>query len=318
MFSDSKKKYAAPTAFANIKDTTLALEKFLDVEQKHLNDAKTASLMKPMNIRFMADGSDRTLDDFTAYPKQCKVEGVNAQMTVQDLREVVAKQEGMYIEDVNFYVKSTIIPNEYRLGQCFADWMGFGLENWPPQFVVKPRIQGFEVEVTIPAVRDTSVWEGGKMTQFADRTLVFDVQPDSTAGDLKEMIFKKLKIPPKRQSLTAMIHESERSVYGTHVALDDDSKTMKDYGITTFCAKLVLEKNPFDENGMYIFDDAYWDDRGYHPQPLDCWIPNDSLANRSRPDANPVDPNFPTTILTDRRAADQARSQAEAKAKAKK
>jgi|Transcript_123450 hypothetical protein len=315
---DNKKKYAKPTAFAKIKDAKLPLEKYLEVENKQLNDAKALALMKPMSIKFMGDGADRTLDDFTSFPKQAKVEDVCAQMTVQELREIVAKQESMEVDDVNFYVKSTIIPNDMRIGQCFADWMGFGLENWPPQFISKPRIQGFEVEVSIPAMRDTSMWDGGKLTQFADRTLVFDVQPTTTTLELKQMIFQKLKIPPERQLLTAMIHDDPRSVYGNHVSLSSASKTMSDYGITNFCAKLVLEKNPFDENGMYVFDDAYWDDRGYHPQPLDCWIPSDSLANRSRPDAQTADPNLPTTILTDRRAADQNRSKAEAKDKAAK
>lgn len=315
---DPKKKYAAPTSFAKVKDASLPTEKYLEVEAKHINDAKTNVLMKPMTVKFTPEGADRTLDDLTNFEKTCKVEGVHAQMTVQELREIVARMERKDVEDVNFYVRSTIIPNHLRIGQCFADWMGFGLENWPPQFIAKPRIRGFEVAVTVSAMRDISVWDGGKLNNFMDRTLVFDVEPSTTVRELKEMIFKKIKIPAHRQLLTAMIHKEERSCFGDPVALDDDSMTMSDYEVDTFCAKLVLEKNPFDENGMYVFDDAYFDERGYHPQPMDCWIPCDSISNRARPDAQQADPNQPTTILTDRRQAENARSEAEAKASAAK
>lgn len=315
--TDPKKRYAAPTSFAKVKDADLPLEKFLEVESKQINDAKTNQSMKPMVMKFIPEGPDRTLDDSTNYERTCKVEGCHSQMSIQELREVVAMQEKKEVEDINFYVKSSIIPNNLRIGQCFADWMGFGLENWPPQFIVKPRVRGFEVAVTVLAMRDTMTWESGKLISYTDKTLTFDVEPSTTVGELKELVTKKIRIPPHRQLLTAMIHEDERSVYGEHVALEDDSKTLSDYGVDTFCAKLVMEKNPFDENGMYVFDDCYWDEKGYHPQPVDCWIPTDSIANRARPDAQQVDPNAPATILTDRRAAENARSEAEAKAKAK-
>merc|ERR1719424_2485716 len=166
-------------------------------------------------------------------------------------------------------------------------------------------------------MRDTMAWDGGKLTAYCDRMLTFDVEPSTTVEELKELVFKKIKIPANRQLLTAMIHKDERSVHGDHVALEDNSLTLSDYGVDTFCAKMVLEKNPFDENGMYVFDDYYWDERGYHPQPMDCWIPTDSIANRARPDAQKVDPNVPGVILTDRRAAENARSEAEAKSKSK-
>lgn len=315
--TDPKKKYAAPTHLAKIKDPTLPLEKYLEVDAKHINDARGGTKMKPLTIKFTPEGADRTLDDFTNFDRQCKIEHASSQMTIQELREAVAKQENKDVDDINFYVKSSIIPNNLRIGQCFADWMGFGLENWPPQFIVKPRIRGFEVVVSVPAMRDTMLWDGGKLNSYTDRTLTFDVEPSTTTSELKELVFKKIKIPPHRQLLTAMIHKDSRSVYGEHVALDNDSMTMTDYGVDTFCAKMVLEKNPFDENGMYVFDDCYWDERGYHPQPMDCWIPTDSISNRARPDAQKVDPNAPTTILTDRRAAENAKSETEAKAKAK-
>lgn len=313
MRSEQKEKYAKPTAFAKVKDTSQPMEKYLEVNAKQLADAETATLMKPMNIRFMADDADRTIDDITTFPKQAKVEGFCAQMTVQELREVVAKQENMDVDDVNFYTKSTIIPNHLKVGQCFADWMGFGLENWPPQFISKPRIRGFEVTVAVPAMRDTTVWDNGKLLQYAPKTMTFDVLPTTTVRELKELIFKRMKLRVERQLLTAMIHKEERSTYGEHVELDDLDKTMSDYGVDTFYARICLEKNPFDENGMYVFDDAYWDEKGYHPQPMDCHIPKESLSNRARPDAHEVDPNMPATIISDRRAADNARAKDEAK-----
>lgn len=314
---ETKKKFARPTAEAKIKDAKLPVEKYLEIENKQSIDAKAHREMKPMTVNFIAEGADRTLDDLTNYPRKCEVKGANAQMTVQEFREVVARQEKMEVEDVNIYTKGSVVPNHLRLGQCFADWMGFGLETWPPAFIVKPRVRGFEVSVTVPASRDTQVWNAGALQTHKDRHLVFDVEPTTTAGELKELVAKQVKIPPARQLLTAMVHKDERSINGDHVSLDDNSKTMADYGIDTFCAKIVLEKNPFDENGMYVFDDAYWDDKGYHPQPVDCWIPTDSISNRSRPDAQKNDPNVPGVILTDRRAAENARSEAEAKSKSK-
>lgn len=235
--TDPKKKYAAPTSFAKVKDASLPIEKYLEVEAKQINDAKTNLRMKAMTVKFIAEGADRTLDDFTNFEKTCKVEGCHAQMTIQELREVVAQQEKKDVEDVNFYTKATIIPNHLRIGQCFADWMGFGLENWPPQFTAKPRIRGFEVVVTVPAMRDTMVWDAGKLSSYTDRSLVFDVEPSTTAGELKELVFKKVKIPAHRQLLTAMIHKDERSLYGEHVTLDDDAMTMSEYGVDTFLRK---------------------------------------------------------------------------------
>jgi len=318
---DTKKKYAKPTAFAKYKDTSLPTEKYLEVDTKQINDAKTGMSMKPMTIKFISDGPDRTLDENTFYGKQAKYEGCNAQMTVQELREEVAKQENMDVQDVNFYVRSTIIPNNLRVGQCYADWMGFGLENWPPQFISKPRIRGFEVNVFIGACRDISVWDNGKLNYFTDKTLTYDVNAATTVGELKDMIEKTIKIPYHRQNLIAMIHKEERSVMGEHIVLEKDNWTMEDYGVNTFCAKIVLEKKVFDDNGMYIFDDAYWDEKGYHSQPIDAFTPLDSLSNRARPDASEVDPNVPLNILTDRRAADNKKRQDEAdaqKAKGKK
>lgn len=314
MISAKEHKYAARTTVAKVKDASLPPEEYLEVDLKQLNDAKAKMLMRPMTIKFILDGADRTISDNMTYAKLCKLEGAHAQMTIQELRELVAKQEEMDVKDVNLYVKSTIIPNHLRIGQCFADWMGFGLESWPPQFIAKPRIRGFEVVVTVPAMRDTMLWHAGTLLFYGERALTFDVEPSTTTCELKEFIFKQVKIPAHRQILTALIHKESRSVYGDHVALDDDSKTLSDFGVDASCAKLIMEKNPFDENGMYVFDDCYWDEQGYHLQPENCWIPSDSIANRARPDAHQVDPNSPAAILTDRAASRDAK-EAEANAK---
>merc|ERR1719378_858281 len=80
-----------------------------------------------------------------------------------------------------------------------------------------------------------------------------------------------------------------------------DAKTMSEYELEKYLVSIKYEKQMFDENGDYIFDDAYWDEKGYHAQPLDTWIPMDSLADRTRPDAQKVDPAQPLSIVSDRR-----------------
>merc|ERR1711879_688013 len=96
---------------------------------------------------------------------------------------------------------------------------------------------------------------------------------------------------------------------GDYIELDDGAKTLSDYELEKYCICIKFEKSLVDDNGDFVFDDAYWDDAGYHAQPIESWIPTDSLAGRSRPDAQKVDPSQPLSIVSDRRqkeAADKA------------
>jgi len=295
-----REKYKEPQHFLSHKDSNLPPEEQLEVDVAQLKAAKDAELLKPIRIRFLEEGTDRTVDDSTKFPKNCMIEGFSAQQTILELRQAVADQENMALEDVNLFCKTTHFDDHMLIATLYVDWMGFGLEDWPPRFISKPRVRGFELNVDVPATRDTSVWENGRMQSFQDRTLVFDVEPATKVEELKSMIAQKLSIPPKRQALTAFLRRSLKSA-GEYMELSDGSKTMSDYEIDKYCVCVKFEKAFFDESGDYVFDDAYWDEQGYHAQPTDTWIPQDSLSNRTRPDAQKVDPAQPLSIVSDRR-----------------
>jgi hypothetical protein len=295
-----KEKYKEPQHFLSYKDPKLPPEEQLEVDVAQLKSAKEAELMKPVRVRFLEDGPDRTIDDFTKFGKNAIVEGMSAQQTILELRKTIADTENLPLEDVNLFTKTTRFDDHMLIGECYVDWMGYGLEDWPPRFIVKGRVRGFEVYVDITRSRDTSVWENGRLQSFFDRHLIFDLEKATKVEELKAMIAQKTRIPAKRQKLTAFLRKELNSP-GEYIVLDDNSKTMSDYELEKYLVCIKFEKNPFDENGDLIFDDAYWDEKGYHPQPLDTHIPMDSLSDRSRPDANKIDPTQPLSIVSDRR-----------------
>merc|ERR1712032_226466 len=248
------------------------------------------------------EGADRTLDDLVAFGKTVQVQNFSAQQTIYELRQTIAAQENMAVEDVNIFVKTTHIPDNAIVGDCMVEWLGSGLEAWPPQFMGKTRVKGFEIHIDVPAMRDTSVWKAGRCEFYGEKQLIFDVDAATKVQQLKDLIARKLKIPAARQLLTAqMLYDNQ--TWGALVPLSDDKKTLGDYEVDVYCVSIKLEKDACDENGMYVFDDAYFDSEGYHAQPDTSGIPPDSISNRLRPDANRLDPCQPTSILTDRRQA---------------
>merc|ERR1712050_813902 len=148
----------------------------------------------------------------------------------------------------------------------------------------------------------TSKWEKGRLENYIDRTLIFDADSSTTVQALKAMIAAKVGIPAKRQVLTAHLRRSLKEI-GDYVKLDDDLKTLGDFEFQQFGVCIKIQKNPFDENGDFVFDDAYFDDVGYHPPPAESWIPIDSIASRNRPDAQKTDPSQPLSIISDRAKA---------------
>mmetsp|Transcript_16004 Transcript_16004/g.34639 ORF Transcript_16004/g.34639 Transcript_16004/m.34639 type:complete len:320 (+) Transcript_16004:56-1015(+) len=273
-------------------------EQMLKIDQNQLRAAKEAELLKGIRIRFLADSPDRTIDQFTSYTRETKVEGMSAQQTVLELRQAVAAQEGMAVEDVVLCGQSTVLTDNVKICDLYVDWMGYGLEDWPPRLIAKPRVRGFELVVDVPASRDTSVWEAGRMQSYFDRQLIFDVQENTTVEEVKVLIERKLGIPAARQKLTAFLRESLGDA-GQYIPLQNE-KSMADYKMKQHCVSIKFEKSAFDANGDYVFDDAYWDEEGYHPPPMDSWIPLDSVADRARPDAHKVDPVQPLSIASDR------------------
>mmetsp|Transcript_64001 Transcript_64001/g.187800 ORF Transcript_64001/g.187800 Transcript_64001/m.187800 type:complete len:313 (+) Transcript_64001:2-940(+) len=295
-----KEKFKEPQHFLTVKDGKLPPEEMLEVDVAQLKAAKDGELLKPLRVRFIQEGPDRTIDAFTKYPKAAAIEGISAQETILELRRRIAEQENLALEDVNLFGPSTSFSDNMLIASCYVDWMGFGLEDWPPRFISKSRVRGFEIVVDAPAMRDISTWENGRMQAYNDRQLIFDVEPATKVEELKHLIAQKLSVPAGRQRLTAHLRTSLKHV-GHYVELVDGSKTMSDYELDKYCVSVKFSKDPFDENGDYVFDDAYWDAEGYHAQPIDTWIPQDSLCDRSRPDAHKVDPNQPLSIVSDRR-----------------
>lgn len=298
--AETREKYKETTANLLYKDPNLPPAEMLEVDAAQLRTAKDAELMKAIRLRFTEDGPDRTIDHLTKYPKTASVEGMSAQQTILELRHKIAEQENLDLEEVNLCTPTTHLDDNITLSDCFVDWMGFGLEDWPPRFIVKPRLKGFELNVEVPAMRDTSVWDNGRMQSYLDRILTFDVDKFTTVLELKKLIAKQLAIPSSRHKLTAVMRLNAKCE-SYYVDLDEDSKSLGDYEVEKYCTAVKFEKSLFDSKGDYIFDDAYWDEKGYHAKPANSWFPQDALSDRSRPDAHKVDPNQPLSIVSDRR-----------------
>lgn len=297
-------KFKDTQHFLNFKDPKLPPPQMLDVDERQLNNAKDAELLKPVRVRFMEDGPDRTIDSKTEFSKAIEITGVSGQETILDLRRKIAAAEKMPIEDVNLYCAETNLEDKTVLTECYADWMGFGLEDWPPRFIVKPSLKGFEIHVNARPGRDFAEWDKGRLLNYASSHMVFDVLPSTKVKELKDCVAVRTRLPASRCLLTAHLRKSLNSL-GEWEELSDDNKTMADYELDKYCVCVQLEKRQFDENGDYIFDDAFWDEQGYHSQPAGCIIAQDSLSDRARPDANSIDPNLPLSIVSDRRAAER-------------
>eukprot|EP00747_Dinoflagellata_sp_TGD_P162596 gnl/TRDRNA2_/TRDRNA2_180353_c0_seq1.p1 gnl/TRDRNA2_/TRDRNA2_180353_c0~~gnl/TRDRNA2_/TRDRNA2_180353_c0_seq1.p1 ORF type:complete len:350 (-),score=99.07 gnl/TRDRNA2_/TRDRNA2_180353_c0_seq1:79-1128(-) len=313
-----KEKYEKPTFQMKPKDANLLPEEMLEVDSKQLRAAKAGEVMRPITIRFIEDGPNHTLDQFTTFKKDVKIEGMSAQQTVLELRMRIAEQENLEFEDTRLYIFPHELPDDSRIGACYFEWQGYSLDDWPPKCVCKPRVRGFEVHIKIEPSRDTAVFDKGRCHNYMARTMTFDVETSTKVAELKAMIAKHIKIPASRQSLSAQLKSSavrnNDPDNGVMVPLDDDKLTMADYNIDKYCIGMRLEKNMFDEDGNYVFDDAYMDSEGYHAQPEDCWIAPESLNDRWRPGVGTIDVNQPMSIVTDRRqkeAAEAAEAPAE-------
>eukprot|EP00435_Cladocopium_sp_Y103_P043997 s787_g12.t1 len=270
-------KFKEPQHFMKMKEPKLPFEKMLEVDDNQLVNAKEAELMKPFKVKFLEDGADRTMDSKVQIAKAVEVTGVSGQSTIGDLRLKLAKMEDMPLEDINVFAAETNLTDEVQLHECYMDWMGSGLDDWPPRLTVKPRVKGFELNVSVPPMRDTSEWDKGRLQQYQEQNLVFDVQPSAKVKELKQMLAQRIGIPATRHHLSAHLRRSLHS-FGEYVDLDEDDRTLADYELDKYCVCIHFEKAQVDSNGDFIFDDAFWDENGYHPQPAGCWIPQDSIS----------------------------------------
>lgn len=226
-------------------------------------------------VRLLARGPDLTVDESTDFEKEVLVEGLRGQNTILDLKRRLCQLETIAVDDQRIFLPPHELMDEMTLGQCFVQWTGFGLDNWPPKFIVKPSLQGFEMFVDVPASRDMAVWDTNKqkIRQYGKRRLVFDLNPSTTLAELKTLLQNRLGIPVGRQLLSAQMarrgHGYSIAIHndvGYNLELDDDARSMESYGIDASCILLHLRINRFDANGDFIFDDdAYIDDQGFHP-----------------------------------------------------
>lgn len=216
-------------------------------------------------------GNEMTCDAHTDY-REFKIEAIKAWATIGELKERVEKQEKIPVDDQRFFCHPHLLPDDVEIGQCYVNWMGYGMERWPPRFVIKPAPKGVEVVVDIPPMRDTAVWDEGdgwKLKQYGNLFPIFDVSPDEhTVTDLKEMIAAKIRMPANRHLLYTQVMNEFQEVEDAQM---DNDKLLSEYDIQQG-SLIMFQKNDFDENGFYIFDDAYYDENGYHPRPKDSHI----------------------------------------------
>lgn len=221
-----------------------------------------------LDVKVLKQSHEMTLDDQSVYEKELKIEKINAWATIGELKDKIAEQGGPSKEEQRIFCSMHMLPDHVQIGQCYVNWMGYGMERWPPQFTVKYVAKGVEVVVDIPGMRDTATWEGEQLTRFANMFPIFDVNPEEmTAMDVKKMVESKIRMPAHRQQLFTKVNVEGIVDY---VECEND-KPLSTYDVqqgTIF----RLRKNCFDENGMYVFDDAYFDETGYHPRPTDSHI----------------------------------------------
>lgn len=221
-----------------------------------------------LTIRKLKDGNEMTVDSNSVYDKEITLENVDAWASIGEVKKLVEEKEKL--KDIRIFCDRHLLPDHIQIGQCYVNWMGYGMEHWPPKFIIKREPRGVEVVVDIPRMRDTAVWEGDTLKQYATLYPIFDVEPDKhTVRSLKEMITAKIRMPANRQELFTEVAFEDGS--GTYFAKMEDDKLLKDYAMAQGSI-IKFTKNQFDENGMYIFDDAYHDHEGYHPRPVDSHI----------------------------------------------
>ncbi|CAE7511023.1 unnamed protein product [Symbiodinium natans] len=120
---------------SNNPDPKLLPEKMLDVDSRQIEAAKEAELIKGIRVRFLEAGADRTIDGKSQYPKAIEVPGMSGQATILELRKKIASMEDMPLEDINLFAAETSLTDNVAIHECYMDWMGSGLDDWPPRFV---------------------------------------------------------------------------------------------------------------------------------------------------------------------------------------
>jgi len=235
------------------------------VDESFIQAAQRQEALPALPVRLLAPGTDLSLDDATEFVKQVLVEGLTGQDTVLQLKQKLADKEGLAIDDQRIFLPPHELRDETKLGECFVQWAGFGLDNWPPRFIVKRALKGFEMSLEVPAMRETALWDLSKqkLKRYGKRRLTFDLMPTTTVGELKQLIEHRLGIAAAQHVLSAQM-TGPSSGYnlngfkdvGYFLELDDNNAKMEDYGIHRSCLGIHFRINRFDDNGDFIFEES--------------------------------------------------------------
>ncbi|CAJ1443593.1 unnamed protein product, partial [Effrenium voratum] len=208
------------------------------VDEAALLHAKAKELLPPVIVKLLGRSMDLTIDEATVFEKQVALEGLRGRNTIRDLKERLL-QENLAAGHPRVFLPPHELSDETKLGECHIQWTGFGLDNWPPKFVVKPQLQGFEMVVNVPASSSTAVWETvkgkRKLQKYASRQLIFDLLPETSVMELKGLIEHRLGIPAARQLLSAEVAGEFFLEGHTSYLIDlEDASTMQEHGIDRF------------------------------------------------------------------------------------
>jgi len=226
------------------------------------------------------NGYDMTVERASVFEKELKIEKMDAWATIGELKQQVEDTHGIAKEDQRFFCEFHRLPDHVKIGQCYVDVMGYGMEYWPPHFILKPAVKGVEVVIDVPPMRDTAFWQEDhvfwngevRLREFVRRLLIFDVYPDKTTVlEVKGMMEKKLGIPEKMQKLfTEVLISADGDEWVDCIEMENE-KTVGEYGLDQGSV-IRFQKFNFDEDGNYIFDDYYFDSEGFHDRPSDSHI----------------------------------------------
>lgn len=269
------------------------------------SDVVRPGISMDLRIRFYDNGNETTLtevegrrhqDSKEMYYKEVFIKDMYPEMEIGELRRRLVEQERL--EDMGHFricLPPWEMPDRALLSQCYYQLMGYGMERWPPRFIIKNALKGFELTIEVPKSRATASFDietakflagpSGPGGVPADRpfctdlcmiSLTYDVFSTTTIGAVKQMIEKSIRIPADRHLLTC-----DMTCMG-RVPMDDDSKTLADYDLKARSV-VYFSKNYFDKDGKYIFDDAFFDHEAFHPTPEWSAMP-ETVSTQWRPD----------------------------------
>lgn len=254
-------------SYQAVSDETKRIVDSLAVEH-----AKSKEFLPALVVRILGPTRNLTIDETTVFEKKVVIEGLRGRDTILSLKQKLMEDQSMDEGSPRIFLPPHELQDETRLGECYVQWPGFGLDSWPPKFVAKRKLKGFEMKVNIPAM-ENAVWEivkgKRKLKKFCARRLILDLNESTTVGELKALIEQHVGIPFGRQLLSA---EVDGTFFGSAegegyiVDLDEDSCSMEQHGIDRFGRMIHLRVNRFDCNGDFDFAHANFLEEGCHFQ----------------------------------------------------